>query len=912
MSGIISSEAVSIMLRFGQFLLAALVSQTLVIAESIQNQRLEIGAEVRDGAVRVSLKDHLSGCTWAEGPYCYFLRLENELQIAPLAGLKSPVIRTKGSGLEITGTLGASEIRVIHRLSLSRNAPWVEEQIVLENAGKQPVQAADFAFGFQRQLRAETNSVRLVAVPYRRQVDGKLHDYSMADLLFGRFDNSDWQNDPAVADQVLSDAGKLRSEAWVLTDGSHSLLMAKYNPDQIEYSVASVERDEGKAWLRFGGAGLALYREPRAATAAVPPEGSIDFGVTRYTALDGDWPQGYAAYHVFLNEKGHVLPRDYSPPLNWNELYDVGWYHSDREQLLKFYTREALFKEAAKAKEIGCDLLYLDPGWEICEGTTLWDSERLGPVADFARELKERFHLRLGYRTIGRVYRDEFPHGWYLRRQGQVGEYQRPRLGSQPEPDPAPLFAPDGRRNLALLVGARASASSVIPGYPELHTVAHLNDGYYENPASWVSAQDPSWVEIDLGAVYTINEVAFGSEHQPRFNDRAVDQFEVRVATGYAAPPQDRVWKSVFNYNGAPIHTTEHFRFDPVDARWVQVLIRRAEGSSARIDELEIYEATRKPNVAAPRRRAPPKIPEGPPLGFWEVCTQSKDWQREKLKRILAVTGGGVDFMMFDEFDWRGPCYDPTHGHPVPSTPEGHVRAIYGLVEAMRARYPQVLVEAHDPIWPWGARYTPTYYHQGFTNNHYQENWGFEFMWNPIEDLRSGRALCLYYYNLACEIPLYDHITMEGDNDNCLAFWWFASTVRHLGIGGKKGLNSEKENEVRYAAYRKAVAEYNRLRPLYARGEFIGLDETAHLHVLADERKAVLNVFNLTSSPLRKEVRVDLSKVGLGAGEPQAMRFWPENSSGKEAGSWRKEGGVLVLTFDLPPLGAAHAIWSPK
>ena len=51
-----------------------------------------------------------------------------------------------------------------------------------------------------------------------------------------------------------------------------------------------------------------------------------------------------------------------------------------------------------------------------------------------------------------------------------------------------------------------------------------------------------------------------------------------------------------------------------------------------------------------------------------------------------------------------------------------------------------------------------------------------------LKDLLSGKALCLYYYNLACDIPLYDHITMEDDNDAGLSFWWYASTVRHLGI----------------------------------------------------------------------------------------------------------------------------------
>ncbi len=863
-------------------------------AESVRNARLELQAELRDGAVHLRLTDPVAGRTWADGPGSYVLQLSSGRQ---LAGLQQVRIRTRNSRLTIAGHVSGSTAQVTQEFVLAPDGPFVEEHLTLENHGPEPLDLSHLAFGFRKQLDEDARALRWVAVPYRRQVDGQLHDYGTDDLLAGRFTNSSWRNDTTVADQELSDQGKLRSEAWAWTDGLHGLLIAKYSPEMIEYSVAAVEKNGAHAWLRFGGAGLALYREPRPAT-HIPPGGKITFGVTRYTIFDGSWPQGYALYREFLNEQGHGLPRDYDPPLNWNELFDVGWYHSHRDQLAQHYTREALFQEAAKAHDLGCDLLYLDPGWEICEGTTLWDEARLGKVADFARELKQRFGLRLGYRTIGRVYRDEFPTAWYLRREGQTNAYTVPRTPSSPPPEPAPLTTPDGRRNLALLPTAKANASSVIAGYPDLHTVAHLNDGYYSNPASWVSGQDPSWAEIDLGTAHAINEIALGSEHRVHFNDRAVSRFDVLTATEYAADSASPQWQRVFTHDGEAVRATEHFRFAPVSARWVRIAIRASEGGSARLDELEIYEAA--PAVAgaaAPVRREPPKAAEGNPLGFWEVCTQSQAWQAEKLKRILAITGGGVDFMMFDEFDWRGPCYDPSHGHPVPSTPEGHVRAVYGLIEAMRARYPHVLVEAHDPVWPWTMRYTPTYFRQGFTQHRYQENWGFEFMWNPIADLRSGRALCLYYYNLGCDIPLYDHITMEGDNDACLSFWWYASTVRHLGIGGKKGLNSPLANEARYAAYRHAVGEYNRLRPFYARGRFVGLDETAHLHVHPTEPAAVVNVFNLTDGPAHREVRLDPRAVGLGSPDGLAV----------DGCRFRRDGADLVLRFDLPPLSPALA-----
>jgi hypothetical protein len=569
----------------------------------------------------------------------------------------------------------------------------------------------------------------------------------------------------------------------------------------------------------------------------------------------------------------------------------VGWYHSNREALFQHYTREALLGEAAKARDVGCELLYLDPGWEACEGTTLWDRERLGEVQAFADELRERFGLGLGYRTIGRVYRDEFPNAWYIRRQGQQGPYERPLLTPAVRAEPAPLRDDRGCRNLALLAGASVTASSVIPGFPELHTIDHLRDGWYSNPASWISAQEPSWVELDLGATFTIDTVVFGSEHTPHYRDRAITAFNVDVTTD----PTSANWTRVLAYEGEPVRSTRAFRFEPVAARRLRVSILRTDaGDQARIDELEVYEAEPGTVGAEPTRGPEPPAAKGQPLGFWEVCTQCKAWQEEKLRRILDITRQGVSFMMFDEFDWRGPCYDPTHGHPVPSTPEGHVRAIYGLIEAMKRECPNVLVEAHDPVWPWTMRYTPTYFGQSLKGPQYDENWGFEFMWNPIEDLRSGRALCLYYYNLAYDIPLYDHITMEGDNDNCLAFWWYASTVRHLGIGGKKGLNSPQDNEPRYAAYKRAMATYLRLKPWLVRGEFVGVDELVHLHTLSNRPGGVLIAFNLERAAAQRDVTIPWRALNVTAAQGKRLRLeGPAQSEPTARG--------LHLTFDLPP-----------
>ena len=674
--------------------------------------------------------DKVSGEIYADTDYRYHLRLgagAEKLECEEILYERHSLTADEQGGqkLVLEGTLdfgGAEgvELKVRHEFWFPADRPYFEERIMLRNCGKTPCHIEDIEFGFQKglcpayrqgPLKDRLEKFHLVAVPYRRQVDGMEHDYSMGDVLKGRFQNSDWRNDETVLGQRLVDRHKLRSEGWAWTDERNGLLIIKYNNEMIEYSMIGRDQYKGQECLLFGGAGFALYKEPRPASTLEPGE-EIAFGLTRYHFFKGEWKTAYYLFREFMDGKGHGLTKDYDPPVNWNELFDVGWYHSNREELFKHYTLDSLYYEAQKAKELGCELLYLDPGWEICEGTTLWDEERLGKVEDLVKTLKEKYSLELGYRTIGRVYRDEFPHEWYIQRSREKSEYSRPIQG------------------------------------------------------------------------------------------------------------------------------------------------------------------------------------DGNPIGFWEVCTQCGAWKQEKLKRILAITSKGIKFMMFDEFDWRGPCYNPSHGHPVPSTPEGHVRAIYWLIEELHKHYPDVLVEAHDPVWPWSMRYLPTYYRQGLTGQAYEENWGFEFMWNPIEDLLSGRALCLYYYNLAYNIPLYDHITMEGDNDNCLAFWWYVSTVRHLGIGGKKGLRSEKENETRYQAYKRAMKAYTKLKEFYVRGKFYGIDEWTHVHTLPHKEQAVLNTFNLTDKPVSRNVTFDLEEIGLRSAQMVTV----------EGATWETEGSKVILRMDIPAM----------
>lgn len=156
-----------------------------------------------------------------------------------------------------------------------------------------------------------------------------------------------------------------------------------------------------------------------------------------------------------------------------------------------------------------------------------------------------------------------------------------------PEPEEVPEEDERGAVNVALLPDTEPNASSLIPGYPLRHQIEFLNDGWYNNPRSWIIQGVPGWAEIDLGKAYEIDKVVLGSEHTIQFNDRAAGDFSILVATEYDEDSEAGTWSEVYNNNGDPVHATTAFEFKAVKARWVRIEIRGPDG--ARIDEIEIY-----------------------------------------------------------------------------------------------------------------------------------------------------------------------------------------------------------------------------------------------------------------------------------------------------------------------------------
>jgi len=118
-----------------------------------------------------------------------------------------------------------------------------------------------------------------------------------------------------------------------------------------------------------------------------------------------------------------------------------------------------------------------------------------------------------------------------------------------------------------------------------------------------------------------------------------------------------------------------------------------------------------------------------------------------------------------------------------------------------------------------------------------------------------------------------------------LAFWWYASTCRHLGIGGVKDPASPL-----YQALKRAVSTYRRLKPFFARGRFIGIDPLIHCHALPEQGAAVFALFNLGSEPIVREIDIAANEIGVTA--LRSMRN----------AEVRLDEGRLRFTVEVPPL----------
>ncbi len=151
--------------------------------------------------------------------------------------------------------------------------------------------------------------------------------------------------------------------------------------------------------------------------------------------------------------------------------------------------------------------------------------------------------------------------------------------------------------NLANAFGAKAFAKDVIADYPNIHEIAHLNDGLYGNDNSWIGESDGSFAGVALNGSHTIGLISFGRDNSGISADRYEGTYTLQYTTvenPSASTPED-VWLTIdeLTYDNtfppdAP--ALRHvYQFDPVEATGVRIVVSQGgfNGGIA-IDEIEV------------------------------------------------------------------------------------------------------------------------------------------------------------------------------------------------------------------------------------------------------------------------------------------------------------------------------------
>ena len=627
---------------------------------SLANDQFELLASYGDG-MRCRLTHKPTGLVLADAPYSY--SFANPVFTAASVGTNSLTLSGKN----------ADGLGVTHRFTLRPEFSAIDEQITIQNGTGKALEAP-FRAGFVIPLSGEAaqGGYVVTAVPFRREpssVNGQNDDYSLDEVL----------NQPGrclFGGQTNTGRSGYASEGWVVTDGSHGFMIAKFNPMAREWAILDrVPLENGVTGLRWGGAGAAAgYPDP---VYELPAGATQVFGVTRLAAFQGKLTQGYYAFRAAMDSWNQCVPKDFDPPVHWNELYDNKlWSTQDPGgqdspvNRKKYYCLPDMKFAASRAKEIGCQALYMDPGWDTNFASKIWDESRLGKLTDFVAMLKNDYGLKLSLHTP--------LSGWC-------------------------------------------------------------------NPSSYPA-----------------------------------DCFQCR---------------------------------------------------------------------------------EDGKTSTGGLCGASRQYVDETARRLNVLADAGATFFMFDGTGAHGPCWNPNHGHQVPSTNVEHVDQTNRIGRLVHEKHPDVLIEMHDQLLgPGPFRNVPIYYgyrRHDFEPMGFNTVWAFELMWSPMEDLMTGHSVALYYYNLAYSLPLYIHIDLRGDNAEALMFWWNASTCRHLGMGGTAGDPATRNAQLA------SMKTYRRLKPYFTAGTFYGIDEQTHVHRHPGQNAAVINCFNLSVSPAQKEVRFDPAAFGL-------------------------------------------------
>ncbi|MHA1350534.1 MAG: hypothetical protein ACTSPZ_06825, partial [Promethearchaeota archaeon] len=388
-----------------------------------------------DNNFRYELKSKITNEIYADEDYHYrilasskrgsrFVYLTHLNLESKAKKLSSREVRMQANDtLIIEGKFEATEIVFTHEFKLGEDNRWLDEKITLSNRGKKKFRFSLINLGFKKSLFKQysgwsehLDEFTLTSIPTRRYFgygdDRRNETFSANDILFGAW----------VAKEA--EMPGFCAEGWLWGNEKGGLLTCKYNPSQMEYSrfhrVPTTLPGRGAEDVDIVFGGVFLYEgNPEPATILEPNE-RYTFGVTRYTVYEGDYKEGYYLYRSHLDEHGHKFKQDYNPPVHWNELYNLGWVAEKTGFFVEgtefeIYTLEQLYEEAGLARDIGAECLYLDPGWNIALGSSIWNEERFGSLKEFSKNIHEKYGLKLALHLMMNFEGENEPDEFYLR-----------------------------------------------------------------------------------------------------------------------------------------------------------------------------------------------------------------------------------------------------------------------------------------------------------------------------------------------------------------------------------------------------------------------------------------------------------------------------------------------------------------
>ncbi len=210
-----------------------------------------------------SLRDLKSGRVYADGDYAW------PKCVHPRDGMYVTFKEDDGT-CRVVWTQGrVDSLDVKQEFSASPAKPDViTEQITLHNPTDKPIEKPSFACGFTKKIHDGKNWLPGVAdsrfcdIPYRRHPEtGELCDWTVPQLVARK----NWFSVDRMHNR--RETPIYGAEGWAWYQGGNTLLISKYNPDAMEWSLLETTPQSAPAGtaksLRLGGAGRSKLGNPK-------------------------------------------------------------------------------------------------------------------------------------------------------------------------------------------------------------------------------------------------------------------------------------------------------------------------------------------------------------------------------------------------------------------------------------------------------------------------------------------------------------------------------------------------------------------------------------------------------------------------------------------------------------------------